>query len=138
MRRFRIGAGELAHENFESVERSQITNELRCQQLLFDNVYRDSRSLRRAPEPTPGISASALQIDDGDISGRSRRKVQLKAGTVDHAAQPKRFFRASRLVFRRVVMMVLTIIVGWPSAQNCTRHSTELPLPLALTSSVPT
>ena len=29
-------------------------------------------------------------------------------------------------------MMVLTIMVGWPSAQNCTRHSTELPLPFAV------
>src|ERR1700688_2119000 len=85
LRRFRIGAGELTHENFESVERSQITNELRCQQLLFDNVFRDSWSVRRAPEPTPGSSACAVQIDGGDIPGRRRRKIHSKIEGFDHA-----------------------------------------------------
>lgn len=137
LRRFRICAGKLTHENFESVERSQITNELRCQQLLFDNVFRDSWSLRRVPEPAPGLLARALLIDDGDVPGRRRRKIHRKIEGFDHAINQSAS-RELRGRFSRLVMMVLTMMVGWPSAQNCTRHSTELPLPFALTSSVPT
>ena len=113
-----IGADELTDQNFESVERSQIAKELRCQLLLFDNVFRDTWSLRRAPEPTPGSLACALQIDDGDVPGRRQRKIQSNSGASIISRLPKRFLRASRPVFTRVETMVLTIMVGWPSAQK--------------------
>lgn len=54
----------------------------------------------------------------------------------DHWA-PKRGFRLSRPVFSKVELMVFTMMSGCPPGMYCTRHSTELPLPLGLTSSMP-
>ena len=85
LRRFRIGASELTDENFESVERSQVAEELRRQPLLFDDVLRDAWPLRRVPEPAPGLLACALQIDGGDVAGRRRRKIHRKFEGFDHA-----------------------------------------------------
>ena len=52
----------------------------------------------------------------------------------DHLEAPKRFSGLSSPVFSRVETIVFTMKVGWSSARNCTRHSTELPLPFGLTS----
>jgi hypothetical protein len=70
-----LGTDEFIGKHFETVERRQITDELRCQLLLLDNQLRDARLLRRAPESIPGPLARTLQIDDGDVA-ISHRKTQ--------------------------------------------------------------
>ena len=71
------------------------------------------------------------RLIDGDVAIRSQRIIQLEFWRCDHFEAPKRAFRLSRPVFRRVVTIVFTMNV-WlaicPDIARATGLSFRLPL----------
>src|SRR5271170_350438 len=66
--RFRAHANKLLDQIVQAVERTGVAQELQRHLFLFDDVFNNPFPLRRLPEPTPGLLACALQVDDSDIT----------------------------------------------------------------------
>jgi hypothetical protein len=98
-RRLGFSSHQLVGEHLETIERSEVARELRRQLLLPDDSLGDSRLLGRTPEPTPGASTCAFQIDGGDVACRCHEAIQLDLGRLSHRGHPNRFFRLSRPTF---------------------------------------
>ena len=133
-RRSGIRLDELPRQGLDAVERRQVADKLRRELLLLDEGFGDPGLQRVLKEPAPRAQARALQVDDGNLAVGRRRAFAVE---VDHGEAPKRDLRLSSPVLNRVDTIVLTTSVPCPLARNCDRHSTELPVPLGLTSSMP-
>ena len=96
------------------------------------------RSVAVALSSSIVAGASGLFVPQwGDFTVGRQQATSLELRRWDHLPAPKRGLRLSRLTLNNVETIVLTTRSGWPFARYCARHSTELPAPLGLTSSVP-
>src|SRR5215470_11241349 len=129
---------KIAGQKIDAIERIHVADKLCCQTLIFEYGRGELDSPRFLKKATPGASAGAFQIDAGNPAVSRPQPIDVKAPFLHHLPPPNRALRLSSPVLNKVETIALTMRLGLLLARYCARHSTELPEPFGLTSSIPT